>query len=1205
VTDPSLEIALQEAAAISLISYPGSFSGNERFELQELLGEGGFGVVFRAIDHRQKGAPVALKLLRRPYAERLYRFKREFRSLSELRHRNLVGLHELVASGKDVFFTMELIDGQPLQSYVSARRDELRNVLRQLAEGLSQLHRAGKLHRDVKPSNILVEKGGRVVLLDFGLAVELDARDTSEMAGTPLYMSPEQCAAAPLGEASDWYAVGLVLFELLTGRLPFQGDVMTVMHDKQSLDVPRASTLAADVPADLDDLCAALLRRDPARRAGGDEILRCLNAAPEPASPPRQEPFVGRAAELALLSKLFDEATEGAGVVALARGPSGIGKSALLRQFLDELRRRRPEAVALAGRCYEMESVPYKALDAVVDELARWLRRLPDVEAAALLPREPGALTKLFPVLRQVPAFSLHSDVGRDGNGDARGRGMMALRELFSRLADRRPVVVCVDDLQWGDVDSATLLAELARPPDPPAVLWLGSFREEEAATSPMLRRLNQLRGSMMAEVRIHELKLGGLDGAEARELAASLLGGDSARAGVIAAESRGSPFFVQELARAGCETEHALGELVRQRVAGLDGGARNLLEVLAVAACPLDPEVMAIAAGADGDLREPLGTLRAARLIRARESQNDEKLIESYHDRIREAVVAAMPPAQLTAIHMRLAAALERAAADPAQIGHHLAAGGDPARAQGYLVRAAEEAQEALAFDHAARLYRRALELQPEGGDSLELELSYAEVLSVSGRGAEAARLWLAMAERVSGEQALDLRRRAAEGLIQSGFLDEGYTAMSPVLKELGLSIPRSDVGAFARIGYAGLHSLFHGRPKLKPGTASARELLRVDVLCSLTWALSLFEQTAAFALQKQHLRLALRSGDPARAAQALAVEAMMTSLKEGTRSRGAGRRLLDEARALIGSDPSHSYLGAITSVEGVVALMEGRWLEGLHLTSVADEKMAVGMAGHGSMRGMMYALRMNNLFWLGRSGETLRAIAPLIRDLEDRSHLAGWIWLKLIESWALGCNGHLEAAWAANAQAAERMAQCESEVQRWYLGCGQAELLLLEGKADEAWKRAVEAERRVRIRLTGQSQRVPGVWVRAMAALARALQVPAERREMIAEAQRMARRLEKEGAPWIDAIAHTMRACIASVSGDEEGALRLLTEAESLLETHHVESALAAARLARGRIIGGDTGRELIARAEAWIAQENTSPALMRALLPGTWTQ
>src|SRR6185436_19424893 len=163
-----------------------------------------------------------------------------------------------------------------------------------------------------------------------------------------------------------------------------------------------------------------------------------------------------------------------------------------LRHFLDELRHERPDAMILSGRCYELESVPYKALDAVVDDLARQLRRLPEVEAAALLPRDAHALATLFPVLRQVPAFArgtAHAD--RADAADVRGRALLALRELFARLADRRPVVVCVDDLQWGDVDSAVLLAELIRAPNPPSVFWLASFREEEAATSPMLRRLD------------------------------------------------------------------------------------------------------------------------------------------------------------------------------------------------------------------------------------------------------------------------------------------------------------------------------------------------------------------------------------------------------------------------------------------------------------------------------------------------------------------------------------------------------------------------------------------------------------------------------------------------------------------------------------------------------------------------------------------
>src|SRR6185369_11576318 len=112
------------------------------------------------------------------------------------------------------------------------------------------------------------------------------------------------------------------------------------------------------VPADLDDLCAALLSRDPEARPGGDEVLRRLHAASTPAPSVRREPFVGRAREKAELSRLFSASTSGQCQVVLARGPSGIGKSALFRCFLEELRQRQPTPVVLFGRCFEMESIP-------------------------------------------------------------------------------------------------------------------------------------------------------------------------------------------------------------------------------------------------------------------------------------------------------------------------------------------------------------------------------------------------------------------------------------------------------------------------------------------------------------------------------------------------------------------------------------------------------------------------------------------------------------------------------------------------------------------------------------------------------------------------------------------------------------------------------------------------------------------------------
>ena len=772
--EPSIDSFLREAAATPLAGYPSHFSGTDRYRLVRQLGEGGFGVIFE-VEDRKQGGRLALKLLRQPHAERLYRFKREFRILCESVHPNLVRLHELSSEGHQLFFTMELIDGVPLLAHIARNPERARDAFRQLAEGLAALHAKKILHRDIKPSNVMVDRAGRVVLLDFGLA--LDLGESAEPAGTPEYMSPEQSAGGALDEASDWYSVGLVLHEALTGRR-LAGDTPT--------------PLAPNLPGDLDALCRALLAREPAARPRGDEVLRKLHATPA-ARVEAGGPFIGRAAELKLLRAHAD--ARGCRVV-LAHGPSGIGKSTLLRRFLDELQQQRPETLVLAGRCYERESVPYKALDAICDALARHLKQLPEVASAALLPRDAAALTRLFPVLLQVPAFQKLGPTHGEP-AELRARGGAALRELFARISEERSLVVCVDDLQWGDADSASLLADLVRGPDAPNMLWLASYRHEEAATSPLLTRFAQLRHSFLRELEVRELALGPLGLEDARTLAVALVK-EPARAEALAQESGGSPFFLQELARR--SDSESIGELVAKRLASLDAATRRVVEAVAMMARPVDVECLAAAVGVGGDVvRDSLSRLRAERLVRGLQNEH-EQLIESYHDRIRQSVAAALSADRLRTLHLELAAALERQEGpDAAEIADHLAEGGETARACGFMVRAAETAEAALAIDEAVRLYRRARELRTER--DVKLELAFAEALSTAGHGVEAAHTWLAVVDDVDGEQRADLQRRAAEDLLASGHLDEGWAAMASVLERLGLSAPRSTAGAVARV--------------------------------------------------------------------------------------------------------------------------------------------------------------------------------------------------------------------------------------------------------------------------------------------------------------------------------------------------------------------------------------------------------------------
>ncbi|MBL8975068.1 MAG: serine/threonine protein kinase, partial [Myxococcales bacterium] len=243
------------------------------YELVRTLGAGGMGEVHEAIDTRS-GEHVALKMLFEVDPAGVYRLKREFRRMADISHENLVTLHELGNDGDRWYFTMELLRGGDLGGALRAARvgdgdgEALRGLLRQFVHGVHALHQAGKIHRDLKPSNVLVTDAGRVVILDFGLVNEIDHRtlfasSRGLIRGTPAYMSPEQAAGQLATPASDWYAVGAILFEVMTGRYPFTGGAMQIILDKQYDDAPRASAINPRVAPELDDLIAALLHRVP------------------------------------------------------------------------------------------------------------------------------------------------------------------------------------------------------------------------------------------------------------------------------------------------------------------------------------------------------------------------------------------------------------------------------------------------------------------------------------------------------------------------------------------------------------------------------------------------------------------------------------------------------------------------------------------------------------------------------------------------------------------------------------------------------------------------------------------------------------------------------------------------------------------------------------------------------------------------------
>lgn len=206
------------------------------FRLLRKVGEGGMGMVFEAWDE-ELGQRVALKTLREPTPGLLRLLKTEFRNCARLHHPNLVRLHELHNQGEHWFFTMEFVEGYGFTAYLRSYPERLRIVLRDLARGIQALHEEGLLHLDLKPANVLLAQDGRVVVLDFGLSALQDGKGRP-MAGTPSYMAPEQAVGEPCSTASDWYSFGCILYECLTGMLPFEGEVSEILAHKRAGMVP-------------------------------------------------------------------------------------------------------------------------------------------------------------------------------------------------------------------------------------------------------------------------------------------------------------------------------------------------------------------------------------------------------------------------------------------------------------------------------------------------------------------------------------------------------------------------------------------------------------------------------------------------------------------------------------------------------------------------------------------------------------------------------------------------------------------------------------------------------------------------------------------------------------------------------------------------------------------------------------------------------
>jgi len=789
---------------------------------------------------------------------------------------------------------------------------------------------------------------------------------------------------------------------------------------------------------------------------------------------------------------------------------------------------------------------------------------------------------------------------------ELRRRAATVLRDLLSAVSDRCPVVLTIDDLQWGDLDSASLLHEVLRLPDPPPLLLLAAYRSEDAA-APLVRALREplLQDAGRRDVRtldVGELSLEQAWDLAVRELASRPdISGDAAME--IAQQSGGNAFFVHELVHhmttVGGPVQ--LHTVIQRRVNALPADTQELLTAIALSAQPV---VSAVATAAiKKDFHPAVRLLRAARLVRIHDGADGIE-IEAYHDRIRESIRDTLDECTRKAWHERLAAAWEQAGARPDTLVTHFLGAENHAAAARYAALAAAAAEQAFAFDRAAQYYRLLIEIGDRDGHHTWHE-QLGDALSNAGRGRDAAEAYLHALATAPPDKSIDLERRAAEQLIRAGHLDEARRVIRSLLPKLGIRPARTEAGALAGVIVRRVLLGFRGtRIRDRPESdVPAVELQRIDTLWAIGTPLSLIELAHGNHLHLRAMGLVLRAAEPRRAVRALATLACASAMA-GVRHEARTQKFLDETRRLADRLGDPTSTARTLLAEGICHKVNGRWL-------LAREHLERAIAGLESCAGVRWEIETartllhDTLFWMGDWKRVFDEIPARRQEAEDRGDLysATHVAVRLAPLALLAA----DQPDRARAEAIAGMARWPSrrfDLQHRFEVCSLIEADLYAGRAGAAAERLRAAWPRLRwIRYAFQNGRIEMLFYRARISLALAAegQVPHLR-----VAERDASRLEHERAPWAASLASLVRGSVSAARGRTEAALTAMAAAENMLRESAMLHYAAAAQYRRGQLLGGDEGRELIVAASTWFAEQRVVniERMVGLLAPGSWS-
>ncbi len=756
-----------------------------RYRVLSQLGAGGMGHVYRVYDP-VNDRELALKELKFDYPRALHYFKREFRAVASLSHPHLVSLHDLYHEDDRYFYTMELVEGRDIYHFVnqhnhvirdpkllceSSRLERVFQCLTQLLQALDYLHSQGRIHRDIKPANILVDHRGKLRLVDFGVIKEEipggEGQSLSQVFGTSTYFSPEQSLSSRVTSATDIYAAGVVLYELLVGVTPFEGTHEEICEMHRSMPPKPILEQIPQTHEKLAWVCHEMLAKEPARRPSAREILEFLNIPLIESSQKKTNEFIGRRLERDLMHSALDGVSEGRGQMILIEGEEGVGKASLVEAFCQEARLF--DASCFQAACVDRDHVSYRGIDTIVERIAEAYRR----QAAKIMrnhipQRERAGLIEAFSFLGELIPSKYH------GKDEAHSGPALGLFSLFKHLSEQRQLVIVLEHVHLADDDALDLLEALQSGGRFPPVLFILTYCPEQV-------RSNSRVSSFLEYASTHPsaslIKLQPFAYSEVQELTQLHLNRQNDELiNYIIEQTGGLPGFVLEMVTAIKERQRSepFQEIIIRKINTLSRPARRILAVVCLSNAPVPEAVLERACDLSPEqVYEGLIHLSAEGLIREVSDGKGRVDVIGAHPRLMEVSRTCVSVGRAPMIHERIARALEHTEGRANQLERHWTKAGAPANATQFALRAAHIAREANHHERAVEMFHLSLKGQLDVDLQIKIRVDMADSLARSGRYLEAAQTLEALTE-LSMSEALRWRARRYQLYLMSGELSD-----------------------------------------------------------------------------------------------------------------------------------------------------------------------------------------------------------------------------------------------------------------------------------------------------------------------------------------------------------------------------------------------------------------------------------------------